>query len=91
MISTKLILGFIALALAAGAPAFAQNGMMGSAGMHPGGMKMTKAQMASMNRCKKMSHHMMMKNRTCMKMMKMHPDMMHGGGMMDDGAMGKKH
>ena len=91
MISTKLILGSIALVLATGAPAFAQNGMMASGGMHPSGMKMTKTQMASINRCKKMSHRMMMKSRTCMKMMKMHPDMMRGGGMMNDGAMGKKH
>lgn len=90
MFLTKLTLGSIALVLATGTPAFAQNSMMGSGGMQPGGMKMTKSQMASMNRCKKMSHHMMMKNRTCMKMMKMHPEMMRGGDMMNDGSMDKK-
>ncbi|GHH25569.1 hypothetical protein GCM10008023_39030 [Sphingomonas glacialis] len=91
MILKKLALGSIALVLATGAPAFAQNGMMSSGGMQPAGMKITKSQMASMNRCKKMSHHMMTKNRTCMKMMRMHPDMISEDGIMNDGKMDKKH
>ncbi len=91
MSSSKLTLGSIALVLATGTPAFAQDGMMSAGGMQPASMKMTKSQMASMNRCKKMSHPMMTKNRTCMKMMKMHPDMMSEGGMMSDDKMDKKH
>lgn len=86
-----LILGALALALA-GAPAVAQtsrdtgmmtnstmsNGMMANDHMMSNGkaMKMTKSQMASMKRCQAMGQARMMKNKTCMSMMKMHPDMM---------------
>jgi len=91
MTGKTLILGALALALA-GAPAAAQtsgdksmmsngmmsNGMMAKDHMMANGkiMKMTKAQMASMKRCKAMSRAGMMKNKMCMSMMKMHPGMM---------------
>ncbi len=37
---------------------------------------MSKADMATIKRCKAMSNDMMMKDTKCMKMMKMHPNMM---------------
>jgi hypothetical protein len=70
-----------AAAMSLTAPAFAQdamaNGAMGSAPM-----KMTPKEMKKMDSCKAMSHDMMMKNAGCMKLMKMHPDMMSGDNMM---------
>ncbi len=50
--------------------------------MAAGSMKMSKAQMKTMNSCKAMSHDMMMKSAKCTKMMKMHPDMMSDTGAM---------
>ncbi len=91
MTGKTLILGTLALALV-GVPAVAQtsrdtgmmtnstmsNGMMANDHMMSNGkaMKMTKSQMASMKRCQAMSQARMMKNKTCMSMMKMHPEMM---------------
>ncbi|MGI8839548.1 MAG: hypothetical protein ACR2F8_01985 [Caulobacteraceae bacterium] len=49
----------------------AKDNMSSSSSMH-----MSKSQMAMMNKCKGMSHDAMMKNKTCMAMMKAHPDMM---------------
>jgi hypothetical protein len=70
-----------AAAMSLAAPAFAQdamaNGAMGSAPM-----KMTPKETKKMTNCKAMSHDMMMKNAGCMKLMKMHPDMMSGDSMM---------
>ena len=66
---------FCAAAMLAGtitAPAYAQ--MAADKAMKP--MKMSMAQKKTMNKCNAMSHDMMMKNKSCMKMMKMHPDMM---------------
>ena len=42
---------------------------------------MSKHDMMMMKKCQGMDHDMMMKNKGCMKMMKMHPDMMSDGGM----------
>ena len=42
-------------------------------------MKMSASQKRMMAKCTKMSHDKMMKNKSCMTMMKMHPDMMKGG------------
>lgn len=39
-------------------------------------MKMSAADKKTMAKCQGMPHDMMMKNRSCMKMMKMHPEMM---------------
>jgi hypothetical protein len=39
--------------------------------------QMSKADMATLKHCQAMSHDMMMKNAKCMKLMKMHPDMMN--------------
>ena len=81
-------LGVAFLAFAGGA-AFAQtnstdnmssSGVMSSGSMNSGAMDtshMSKADMATMKRCQAMSHDMMMKDAKCMKMMKMHPDMMN--------------
>lgn len=80
MTRKTLILGAFILSLASGVPALAQmkdGAMMG--GDKP--MKMSKSQMKSMNKCKAMSQEMMMKNKRCMSMMKMHHDMMSSGKM----------
>ena len=37
------------------------------------------------------SRHLMTKNRTCMKMNKIQPDMMGDGGIINDRKMDKKH
>lgn len=52
--------------------------MSSSENMSSGSMHMSKSQMATMNKCKAMSHDAMMKSHSCMKMMKAHPDMMKG-------------
>jgi hypothetical protein len=59
----------------------------GSAVAMPDGAmhKMSAKHMKKMKSCQAMDHDMMMKNKGCMKMMKMHPDMMKG----DDGMMKK--
>jgi hypothetical protein len=54
---------------------------MPDSGMH----RMSAKHMRMMKSCQAMDHDMMMKNKRCMKMMKMHPDMMKG-----DDAMMKK-
>jgi hypothetical protein len=82
-------LGLAMLTLAGGA-AFAQSGgaMMKSDGamktdsMAAKPMAMSAKDMKTMKSCNAMSHDMMMKNKTCMTMSKMHPDMMKGDGMM---------
>ncbi len=51
-----------------------------------GSMHMSKSQMKMMHGCQAMSHDEMMKNSKCMKMMKMHPDMMKGDAMMKKGS-----
>lgn len=79
MTRKTLILGAVALALAAGTPAFAQ--MKSDSMMAGDKMKMSKSQMMAMKKCQGMSHKMMMKNKKCMAMKKMHPDMMGSGKM----------
>ena len=77
-------LGAMLASFAAGG-AFAQTMSTGS--MSTGDMsKMSSADMKKMKSCQGMSHDMMMKNKGCMKMMKMHPDMMKS----DDSMMMKK-
>ena len=89
MKATRILIAAALAAFAAGTPALAQmqsdsmkkgemssdNGMMSS----DKGMKMSAADKKMMAKCNGMSHDMMMKNKGCMKMMKMHPDMMKGG------------
>jgi hypothetical protein len=84
MKSIKLLCAAASLALIAGAPAFAQDAM-GKDSMNKGGtassgsgMKMSAKDKKMMTKCQGMDHGMMMKNASCMKMMKMHPDMMQG-------------
>ncbi len=67
------------LAITAAAPAVAQNAMMKDEIKSDSMMKMSKADMEKMKSCKAMSHKMMMKDAGCVKMMKMHPDMMKAG------------
>lgn len=65
------------LAVTFGAPAYAQDAMKKDTMMSSGSpMKMSKADQRKMASCQAMSYAMMMKNKGCMKMMKMHPDMM---------------
>ncbi len=71
-----------ALSIAVAAPALAQYAMSSGAMDSGSAMKMSPMAMKKMNKCKAMSHDMMMKNAGCMKMMKMHPDMMKGENMM---------
>lgn len=54
-----------------------QAGSMGNS-MMP---KMSASQMRSMKKCQAMTSDMMAKNKSCTKMMKMHPEMMNSGGM----------
>ncbi|MDQ2765420.1 MAG: hypothetical protein M3Y22_18660 [Pseudomonadota bacterium] len=72
MKSIKLLAMTAVLAAGVAAPVFAQDAMMKKDHM----MKMSKADTKKMASCHKMSHEMMMKNKGCAKMMKMHPDMM---------------
>ena len=82
MKSIKIICSAALLAVAIGTPAYAQmaSGSMQKDGMmSDSGMKMSMKDKKMMTKCQGMSHDMMMKNKSCMKMMKMHPDMMKGG------------
>ena len=71
--------------VAAGTPALAQSNSMSSDQMSSGQMSsgkmmhMSAADKRMMTKCQGMSHDVMMKNKGCMKMMKMHPGMMQGG------------
>ena len=58
-----------------------QSGSMQNGAMGDSGMKMTAAQTRQMKKCQAMTSDMMAKNKTCAKMMKMHPEMMSSGGM----------
>ena len=78
----KIICAAALLGAAVGAPAYAQmeSGSMKKDGMMSGDhMKMSMKDKKMMSKCQGMDHGMMMKNKSCMKMMKMHPDMMKGG------------
>ena len=78
MKSIKLICAGAMLAGMMAVPSYAQ--MASGDSMKPmKPMKMSMAQKRMMTKCNAMSHDMMMKNKSCMKMMKMHPDMMKGG------------
>lgn len=83
MKSIKLMCAAAMLAGAIGAPAIAQmsnDAMVKKDGMMSGShMKMSMKDKKMMAKCNGMSHNMMMKNAGCMKMMKMHPDMMKTG------------
>ena len=84
MKSLKLMCAAAMLAGTIGAPAFAQmsnDAMMKKDGMKSSGShtKMSTKDKKMMTKCNGMSHEMMMKNAGCMKMMKMHPDMMKNG------------
>ena len=78
----------LALALAAGlltaGAASAQDAMKSDSMSKP----MSHHDMKMMKSCQAMDHDKMMANKGCMKMMKMHPDMMSSDGMMkNDGMM----
>ncbi len=78
MKSIKLICASALLAGAMSVPVYAQ--MASEQPMKPmKPMKMSMADKKMMAKCNAMTHEMMMKNKSCMKMMKMHPDMMKGG------------
>lgn len=84
MNSIKLMCAAALLAGTVSAPVLAQdsNGaMMKKDGMMSSGsgMKMSMSDKKMMKKCNGMSHDMMMKSKGCMKMMKMHPDMMPSG------------
>jgi len=83
MTYTGLIAASVGLAFALGVPASAQTGnrMMGSDHMNMGAMKLSKADMARLKQCHKLSHKAMMKSRSCAAMMKAHPEMMKHGTM----------
>ncbi len=70
-----------AFAVSLAAPAMAQDNMSSGAMASSSSMKMSPMMMKKMNKCKAMSHDMMMKNASCMKMAKMHPEMMSGDSM----------
>ncbi|MCE7796008.1 hypothetical protein LWE61_05460 [Sphingobium sufflavum] len=71
-----------ALSITAATPALAQDAMMQGGMKSDKMMKMSTADMKMMKKCQAMPHEKMMKNAGCMKMSKMHPDMMKGDGMM---------
>jgi len=81
--------GLILLA-SSGGVVFAQSGAMSSDSSMDKPMTASKSDMMKMDKCKSMDHDMMMKDHTCMKMMKMHPDMMKSGQAMDNGMMQPK-
>ena len=66
-------IGLAAVMLSSGA-AYAQDSMSKDS-MSKGGM-MSKKDSMMMKKCQGMDHDKMMKSKSCMKMMKMHPDMM---------------
>ena len=76
------LLTMSAMSIAVATPSLAQDAMMKGGMKSDHMMKMSHADTMKMNSCKAMSHDMMMKNAGCMKMMKMHPDMMSGDSMM---------
>ena len=82
----RIVTAAAAAMLVLGAPATAQmsnsgasSDHMSSGSMSSGSKKMSMADKKMMTKCKGMSHDMMMKDKSCAKMMKMHPDMMQGG------------
>lgn len=85
MKANRILIIAAASVFAAGTPALAQmqNDSMSKGSMSSdhmmSGKKMSAADKKMMAKCQGMSHDMMMKNKGCMKMMKMHPDMMKGG------------
>lgn len=83
MNAIKIICAAALVSTALGAPAYAQmqsGAMKKDAMMSSGGnMKMSMKDKRMMTKCNAMSHDMMMKNKSCAKMMKMHPDMMKAG------------
>lgn len=86
-ISTSIAL--TAMSIAAAAPALAADPMMKKDNMSSGSMmQMSAADTKKMKMCNAMPHDKMMKNAGCVKMMKMHPDMMkHDDGMMKHDSM----
>ena len=75
-------LAFTLLALSGGS-AMAQSDMMKGDMAKSDMMKgMSKHDMMMMKKCQGMEHGAMMKSKSCMKMMKKHPDMMSDGSMM---------
>jgi uncharacterized protein involved in copper resistance len=81
MKTIRMLCAAAALGLVAGAPAYAQmsNDSMSKGSMMSGDkMKMSASDKKKMTKCQGMDHDMMMKDKGCMKMMKMHPDMMKG-------------
>jgi hypothetical protein len=79
------LLAISAFSVAAAAPVMAQDAMMKGGMKSDSMMKMSAADTRKMHKCNAMSHDMMMKNAGCMKMMKMHPDMMKHDDMMMSG------
>ena len=86
MKTTQILIAATAAAFAFATPALAQmqgdamkkDAMSSDKGMMSG-KKMSASDKKMMTKCSGMSHDMMMKDKGCMKMMKMHPDMMKGG------------
>ena len=85
---TLTLLAMSVISLAAAAPSLAQDAMAKD-GMHAGAMAhMSAANTRQMQRCNAMTHTRMMHNRTCARMARMHPSMMHHDGAMNaQGAM----
>ena len=74
---TPALLAISALSLIVSAPVFAGDPMMKD-GMHTDAMAhMSAADTRRIQRCNAMTHDRMMHNRTCVRLMQMHPDMMH--------------
>lgn len=81
------LLAISALSIAAATPALAQgamanDGMMKDSMHAQPAMHMSAADTRRMRSCQAMSHDRMMRNPGCARMMRMHPDMMHGDHMM---------
>ena len=80
MTKLTMAMGMAAIMLSSGA-AYAQDSMASKDGMMSKGGMMSKHDTMMMKKCQGMDHDMMMKNKSCKKMMKMHPDMMNSGMM----------
>lgn len=83
------LIAISAMSIATVTPALAQDAMMKGGMKSDKVMKMSAADTKKMKMCQAMPHDKMMKNVGCMKMSKMHPDMMKGDAMMKADPMAK--
>jgi len=87
----QTLIAFSAMSIAAATPALAQDAMMKGGMKSDKMMKMSAADTKKMKMCQAMPHDKMMKNAGCMKMSRMHPDMMKSDPMAKGKMMAPGH